>query len=406
MSNFPILSVLGIEIEYMLVDQETLDVQPKSDLLLKTNDGRIVKEVIIDDIAMSNELVMHVLELKNNGPKPPDAPIAQQFQEAIIKLQPLLKQHGLVLLPGGAHPWMNPDTETKRWHYDSSALYQQFDRIFNCQGHGWANLQSMHVNLPYANQHEFNQLHNLIRVLLPILPALAASSPILDGKPTGILDSRLYFYEKNQQRIPSIVGDVIPDFVQSEEEYKTKILKPMYKDIAPYDPDGILQHQWLNSRAAMPKFDDHAIEIRIIDSQECVNADIGIANAIHAILTEWLTNNSLPLTHPCSTQQLKQVYDAAIQQGLNAIINDREILAQWQLPPRPMTLREVWSHLIERVSGKLQPYQLNALGHIIQHGNLSERILQAVGVDCNRTALQQVYKQLANCLIHNEQFSV
>ncbi|TIE00964.1 glutamate--cysteine ligase, partial [Legionella pneumophila] len=33
MSDFPIFSVLGIEIEYMLVDKESLNVQPKSDLI-------------------------------------------------------------------------------------------------------------------------------------------------------------------------------------------------------------------------------------------------------------------------------------------------------------------------------------------------------------------------------------
>ena len=34
MSNFPIFSVLGIELEYMIVDKNSLDVQPKSDLIL------------------------------------------------------------------------------------------------------------------------------------------------------------------------------------------------------------------------------------------------------------------------------------------------------------------------------------------------------------------------------------
>ena len=50
MSNYPLFSVLGIEIEYMLVDTQTLDVQPKSDVILKQIAGSIVNEVAMGDI--------------------------------------------------------------------------------------------------------------------------------------------------------------------------------------------------------------------------------------------------------------------------------------------------------------------------------------------------------------------
>ena len=88
------------------------------------------------------------------------------------------------------------------------------------------------------------------------------------------------FYGKNQQAIPEIAGEIIPEFIQSEAEYQQKILKPMYKAISAHDRQGILQNEWLNSRAAIPKFAYKAIEIRILDSQECVQADIAIALAI------------------------------------------------------------------------------------------------------------------------------
>jgi gamma-glutamyl:cysteine ligase YbdK (ATP-grasp superfamily) len=239
MSNYPIFSVLGIEIEYMLVDKTSLEVQPKSDLILNAIAGKQANEAVMGEIAVSNELVMHVLELKNNGPKPPHHPIAQQFQQAIMRLQPLLEQYHLQLLPTGAHPLMNPLLETKRWPHGNNLIYKQFDNIFNCQGHGWSNLQSMHVNLPFANDAEFSQLHNTIRLLLPLLPALAASTPIIDGRKTDFLSSRLDFYGKNQQRIPSISGNIIPEFIRSEEEYQTDVLSPMYREISAFDPEGI-----------------------------------------------------------------------------------------------------------------------------------------------------------------------
>lgn len=405
MSNFPIFSVLGIEIEYMLVDKDSLDVRPVSDILLRRLAGHQVNEVAMGDIALSNELVMHVLELKNNGPKPPDSAISQHFQHTIHALQPLLAEYNLILLPTGAHPWMDPYRETVRWPHGSNAIYQQYDTIFNCQGHGWANLQSMHVNMPYASQDEFQRLHSLIRLILPLLPALAASSPILDGKSTGLLDSRLYYYSQNQKRLPTISGDIIPEFIHDETEYQHQILAPMYDEISPFDPEKILQHQWLNSRAAIAKLDQKAIEIRIIDSQECVDADIAIAKAIQLIIKNWHDASAYYLDNPCPTASLKKIFDQAIVSGLSVRVDSNELMSQWQLPQRSMTLGDVWSQLIERVSPELSTTEQRALEHIISHGNLSERILKAIGPEMNQASLKNTYQQLAHCLLSNQQFS-
>ncbi|KTD19133.1 Glutamate--cysteine ligase, GCS2 [Legionella lansingensis] len=404
MSNYPIFSVLGIEIEYMLVDRDSLHVQPRSDELLETLAGALVNEVVLDDIAISNELVMHVLELKNNGPKPPSRAIAEQFQKTIEQLQPLLVQQNLQLLPTGAHPWMDPLQETKRWPHGNREIYLQYDKIFNCQGHGWANLQSMHVNLPFANDEEFSHLHNAIRLILPLLPALAASTPFLNGKKTGLKDSRLYFYGKNQQAIPSISGEIIPEFIRSEEEYRQNILAPMYKAISPFDPQGILQYEWLNSRAAIPKFDYGAIEIRILDSQECVQADIAIALAIHAILKNWQSNSSYYLDKPCETPRLKTVYDKTIQEGFTVCVDDPELYRQWQLPTRSMTTRDIWSHLIERISPELDYGSQQTLEFILSQGNLSERLLYACGAEISQQTLTRLYRQLSHCLLTNQLF--
>lgn len=403
MSNYSLLSVLGIEIEYMLVDKDDLNVQPKSDLILRSLAGEQVNQVALGEISASNELVMHVLELKNTTPKPATAPIAQQFQQTIDKLQPVLAQHNLQLLPTGAHPWMDPLKETKRWQHDNRAIYQQYDSIFNCQGHGWANLQSVHINLPFANDEEFNKLHNAIRLILPLLPALAASTPFLGGQKTGLKDSRLFFYGKNQQRIPSISGTIIPEFIQSEAEYQQEILAPMYRDISPFDPEGILQYEWLNSRAAIPKFEYKAIEIRILDSQECVQADIAIALAIHAILKHW-QNTSYYLETPCDSQRLRAVYDQTIVGGFGIWVDDAELARQWQLPKRKMTAAEIWSQLIERVSTDLDQRSQQTLEYLLSQGNLSERILNACGSDYSKSTLTHVYRQLGHCLMTNQLF--
>ncbi len=406
MSNYSLFSVLGIEIEYMLVDSHTLDVVPKSDLILEALAGHQATEVALGDIAVSNELMLHVLELKNNGPKPPTAPLVQHFQQTIERLQPLLEQEGILLLPTGAHPWMNPLTDSKRWPHGNNIIYKQYDNIFNCQGHGWANLQSMHINLPFANDEEFNQLHNAIRLILPLIPALAASTPFLDGQKTGYKDSRLLFYGKNQLSIPAITGKLIPEFISSEDQYRKEILEPMYQAIRPFDPEAILQYEWLNSRAAIPKFEMKAVEIRIIDSQECVQADLAIAQAIFAILKNWQQQLPYYLDYPCDTQRLRALYDQTIKNGFEVHIDDSELFEQWRLPKRSSSCKHIWAQLIERVANELDKETQRTLEYILSKGNLSERLLEACGVDSSKEKLKQYYRQLSNCLLNNQLYSI
>ena len=406
MSNYSLFSVIGLEIEYMLVDQDTLNIQPLSDIILKDLAGKIVNEAVVGDIAISNELVMHVLELKNNGPKPITVDLALQFQQAVDQLKPILKQHNLCFMPSGAHPWMNPQKETKRWPHDNKALYEQFDKIFDCQGHGWANLQSMHVNLPFADDQEFFQLHTAIRLLLPLLPALAASTPILDSRPTGYQDTRLKYYGDNQQRIPIISGEVIPEFVGSIKDYQDTILQPIYDAISPYDPDKILQFEWLNSRGAIPKFAYNAIEIRLLDSQECVNADVAIALVIVAILKKWLRNSHYFLEHPCEIAPLKSIYETSLRDGLSTQIEHRELFDQWQINPRAKHLCDVWSQLIEQVSSDLDDTTQKSLELILSQGNLSHRILKSINGNFEHSQLAQTYRKLTQCLAHNQAFTV
>ena len=124
------------------------------------------------------------------------------------------------------------------WPHQHNPIYEIYNRIFDCRGHGWANLQSVHLNLPFCGDEEFGRLHAAIRLLLPILPALAASSPVADRRFAGFQDNRLDVYRNNSRRMPSITGEIIPEPVFTRSEYDRKIFQPMYQDIAPLDPDG------------------------------------------------------------------------------------------------------------------------------------------------------------------------
>lgn len=402
----------GVELEYMIVDRASLDVRPISDKLLAAQAGRITGDVEFGDLEWSNELVLHVLEIKTG--KPADAinrGLASAFQQSVGQVNELLAPMGARLMPSSMHPWMDPSKERKLWPHDYGEVYAAFDRIFDCRGHGWSNLQSVHLNLPFFGDEEFGRLHAAIRLLLPIMPALAASSPIMDGRATGLLDTRLETYRGNCRRIPSITGRVIPEPVYSIDGYHTDILQTIYRDLAPHDPEGVLQDEWANARGAIARFDRGTIEIRVLDIQECPAADLAILELICAVLhaltsEQWTAFNR---QKDVSTDILESILMASIRDGDDAVIDDADYLAMFGVGSvRRVSSRELWTHLRERCLSASQFAGLSGdpLGTILSEGNLARRILKAVAGDVRHEKLREVYGELCECLAEGRMLSV
>lgn len=393
----------GIELEYMIVDRQTLSVLPIADELLRQVAGSYVAEVRRGMLAWSNELVLHLVELKNASPNPALEPLPANFQAEVREINRLLEPLGARLMPTAMHPWMDPLTETRLWPHDNAIIYRAYDRIFNCKGHGWANLQSMHLNLPFADDQEFARLHAAIRLVLPIIPALAASSPLAEGKGTGFLDFRMEAYRTNAVRIPSITGSLIPETLGSRAEYEERILAPIYRDIAPLDPEGVLRHEWLNSRAAIPRFERSAIEIRNIDVQECPEADLAIASAV-ANLVEALYREKwagFEAQQRVETGRLADMLLVGIRDAERAVIDNGDYLQLLGFPGRRCEARELWRHLIGTTLRGTSAYEeiwQGPLQIILDRGPLARRILEATGASCERARLHEVYSELCDCL--------
>ena len=399
----PAFSAYGIELEYMIVDRDSLNVMACSDEVLKSIAGEYTNEVEQGPIAYSNEVVLHVMELKTNGPVTTVHGRTDEFLQGIRHINGLLADRNGILMPTAMHPWMNPHTETRLWPHDASEIYDTYNRIFNCSGHGWSNLQSMHINLPFEDDEEFAKLHTAIRTLLPIMPALAASSPLMDAELTGLMDTRLETYRKNADIIPSITGLVIPEPVRNEQEYVNTILQPMYRDIAPYDPDKILQDEWLNSRGAIARFDRNTIEIRVLDTQETARADLAIAAIIIEVLRKLYDGAWANLTQQLQidTHKLADIFSDAVRYGDETIIRDREFLSLFNFPDRRGETRELWMYLYESVRDSMQtqdPELCSTLEFIIANGSLARRISRPMSRGVRRGMLHETYRVLTECL--------
>lgn len=411
-STLGLFEGFGIEIEYMIVDAGSLNVAPICDRLLAELAGEPTNEVELGPLACSNELALHLVELKTNGPAPALAGVAERFATGIAQLEQQLAPHGARLLPGAMHPWMDPLTETHLWPHEQGPIYQAFNRIFDCRGHGWANLQSVHLNLPFASDREFRQLHSAIRVLLPLLPALAASSPIVEGRDTGYADNRMLVYRGNAARIPELTGALVPEVARSRSDYQARILAPMYAAIAAHDTEGVLQEEWLNSRGAIARFDRDAIEIRVLDTQEHPGADLALLAWITAQLQALVAeqNASLAMADALETARLSSLFDASVRHGDDWLIEDRRWLSALGIPRSRLWARDLAGELLSRQQGTLQAMAVDMvpLEHILAHGNLASRLRrhcdQAGGID-NHSAQREVWEQLADCLRHGRLLS-
>ena len=421
MSGLRLFQGFGVELEYMVVDAGSLAVLPVVDRILEAAAGSIVSEVEMGPLAWSNELVLHVVELKTNGPAPALEGLDAVFQEHVGRINRILEGMGGKLLPTAMHPWMDPRAETVLWPHEYSPVYESYNRIFGCQGHGWSNVQSTHLNLPFGDDQEFGRLHAAIRLLLPLLPALAASSPLVEGRPTGLLDNRMEFYRHNSRRIPSVTGRVIPEPVFRREDYEREILGAMYSDIAPHDPEGILRDEFLNSRGAIPRFGRGSIEIRVMDVQESPAADLALAaltvGAVRLLTDEVFSPFSLQAS--LGVPELAPVLLGCIREGERAVVEDAALLEALGLKARRISVSDLWWHLLEEVVGAgliPQPGQGERLRTLLRRGPLARQILRALDLPDNgspgrgsppsRDALNEVYRALSGCLAKGEVFAV
>jgi len=403
--SYHLFEVFGIELEYMLVSNTSLKVAPIVDQLMIAKSGAITSDIDNGKIEWSNELVAHVVELKTNGPTDDLEDLDELFSENINEINKLLEPLDAKLWPSASHPLMHPDTEMKLWMHNYSKIYALYNRIFDCRGHGWSNVQSMHINLPFFDDAEFEKLHAAIRILLPIIPALSASSPIFEGVATGFKDARMNVYKTNQKEIPEMAGKVIPEQVFTKKEYYRDIFDPINKAIKPHDVENILDHHFLNSRGAIARFDRNAIEIRVIDIQECPKADISIAILIIEVLKLMVSEELVSCQDQKSwhEDELFAIFNDVIKDAETTVITDMKYLNLFDIEEE-CTAGEIWEKLYKRQQENISVKHQKTIEFLLENGSLSTRILEAVGDDFSERHLKEVYNRLGICLADNKLF--
>jgi N-acetylglutamate synthase-like GNAT family acetyltransferase len=180
----------------------------------------------------------------------------------------------------------------------------------------------------------------------------------------------------------------------------------MFAQIAPQDPDGNLQEEWLNSRAAIARFERHAIEIRCLDTQEHPRADLAICHlAVEALKRAVGAGTDLLARHrKVPPGLLKALFLESARSGRAAPMPLDYPVDAFGVKPQPTAgaflealtdaTRPSWSGEEEAAFG-------SALDLIHKEGNVAERVLRSAP---DPTGYPRVYARLADCLEQGRSF--
>ena len=391
------MEVLGPEHEFSVVDDE-LRALPVVDKILKNFHGRIVNFVQQPKFTFGKELQLHVMEIRPNDPFRSPEIFEETMQEAVLFLLDFLdRKYKARLLGTGMHPLLKLE-ETGVWPHRHRQIYQAYCKIFNLKRHGWLNIQSYQLNLPYSDEQHGISLHNLAAIACAYLPAIAASSPIYEGKLGENVDNRLSFYMMNQKEVPSITGDVVPEYVSSFSEYRREIIEKYSHEMAEAGANQLILHKdWVNSRGAVFRFDRRALEIRVMDEQECVKSDVALSCFIRALLRAFTREPPKLPPHKDLVTNFKSI----VKDGLEASTSYRG----------GRTARQVCEHFLriarENASEEEKKY-LSIVEKRIERGSLSEIIRERVERKAKKTDLKEaiinVYSTLTESLMDNQPY--
>ncbi len=337
------------------------------------------------------------MEIKANSPFRGPVEFEETMQNAVNALSGIVEKHGANLLGTGMHPLMRL-SDTGVWPHYHRKIYSEYSKIFNLHQHGWLNIQSFHLNLPYQKEGDAVALHNQLCNLCAYLPAVTASSPFFEGKEGPDIDNRLQFYKVNQKEVPSISGEVIPNYVSSLESYNRDVIGGYSADLARAGASKtLLNREWVNSRGIIFRFDRAALEVRVMDEQECVKSDVGLACFIRASLRGMLAEDEALERH----YVLVQNFNSVIHSGLNASVQSIH----------GKTARQVLTHYLSLANNNASAEEKRYLPLVerrIHEGSLSELILNRVHKRSDKTnlhqAIQSVYSTLIKSLRANQPF--
>jgi carboxylate-amine ligase len=291
---------VGIEEEFALIDPHTLELVPRFELL---RDAGASDPVLVTSIA--GELISSEIEIRSGtGSDVEDARIRQA--DARRRLFGLAREHGVGLGSTGTHPL----SDYREQHIIDTEHYHRVEEGLKYVA--WRNNTfSVHVHVGVQGADRAVRVCDRLRPVLPLLLAVSANSPYIDGRDSGLHSGRSQTFTKSFPRcgIPDVFGSwrAWADYVE--------ILVRTGSIVE-------FTQLWWSVR---PHHDFGTVEVRICDAQMTAPESDGLAELIVACVRRAVAEVDAGDTPPDPPARLiEENMWRAIRYGLDGRLLDLE----------------------------------------------------------------------------------
>jgi len=252
---------VGLEEEFSILDPGTLELVPRYEELRAAADADSGTRE-----AVAGELISSEIEIISGpGANLQDA-IARQ-RERRARLFALVARHGAALGATGTHPW----ADYRRQPIIDTEHYRRVEEGLKYVA--WRNNTfSLHVHVGVNGIDRAVKVCDRLRPVLPLLLAISANSPYLDGRDSGLHSARTQSFTKSFPRcgIPDPFGGW-----QSYREYIEFLLQT--RSIVEFT------QVWWSVR---PHFSFGTVEVRICDAQASAQESEALASLMVACIAQ------------------------------------------------------------------------------------------------------------------------
>jgi carboxylate-amine ligase len=297
---------VGVEEEFSILDPDSLELAPRFEELRAE---AAESDPLLHD-SLTGELICSEIEIISGAGEDLQDALARQ-RERRRRLFALAGAHGAALGATGTHPWADYreqriiDTEHYRRVEDGLRYVAWRNNTF-----------SLHVHLGLRDIDRAVRVCDRLRPVLPLLLAISANSPYLDGRDSGLHSARTQSFTKSFPRCG------VPDAFGGWAAYREYIEFLMRTN-------SIVEFTqvWWSVR---PHFSFGTVEVRICDAQATAQESDALAGLMVACIAQATRDidENVPFTDP-APRLIEENMWRAIRYGLDGQLIDLEQGAEY-----------------------------------------------------------------------------
>jgi glutamate---cysteine ligase / carboxylate-amine ligase len=291
---------VGVEEEFALLDPSTLDLAPRFEQL---RSAAQTDQLLRDGVA--GELISSEIEVISGVGSDLQDALARQ-RERRRRLFALAEREGVSLAATGTHPWADyreqPIIDTEHYRRVEQGLKYV----------AWRNNTfSLHVHVGVRDIDRAIRAVDRLRPVLPLLLAISANSPFLDGRNSGLHSARTQSFTKSFPRcgVPDAFGGW-----SAYRDYIEFLLKT----------NSIVEFTqvWWSVR---PHFSFGTVEVRICDAQASASESEALAGLMVACIAQAVrdVDEGVPFEDP-APRLIEENMWRAIRFGMDGHLIDLE----------------------------------------------------------------------------------